>query len=175
MGSQQSRDGGVHNGGHDDGDGHSDDRMTNPCQPCLFFFNSPFARDRGDGGTARARKGRNDHLGSPLPDTPVAVRQQRKQAAAKVAGGSRNNGIGSQRDNPVFSSKYGGLEKEVSSSSSSARAGKNNSNNISIGKNNGNSSNGTKKSTTRDTLDALDEQDGNSMYAAEVYEGKVSA
>eukprot|EP00529_Nitzschia_sp_RCC80_P022447 CAMPEP_0113485668 /NCGR_PEP_ID=MMETSP0014_2-20120614/24601_1 /TAXON_ID=2857 /ORGANISM="Nitzschia sp." /LENGTH=491 /DNA_ID=CAMNT_0000379319 /DNA_START=273 /DNA_END=1748 /DNA_ORIENTATION=- /assembly_acc=CAM_ASM_000159 len=146
MGSQQSR---------DVGDDDDDDR---PCQPC-FFFNSPVARrNRGSSGN---KKGSNnkDPLGSPLPDTPAAVKK-RKQAAA--------NAISNQKDNPIFSSKYGGLEKEVSTSTASSSNVNNNNSKKNRGRANGSSS----KKSTKDTLALLEEQENNNMYAAEVYEGK---
>ena len=47
-------------------------------------------------------------MGSPMPDTPIHQREQRKEAIHRAFNGVR-------RDNPVFSSKYKGLEKEVAS------------------------------------------------------------
>ena len=151
MGSQQSRD-----IGDDDDD---DDRQ---CQPC-FFFNSPVARRNGASGKKKGSNNR-DPLGSPLPDTPVAVKK-RKQAAANAIS---NN----QKDNPIFSSKYGGLEKEVSTSTTASSSNANNNSNANR-KNGGTAANGSRKNPTKDTLALLEEQENNNMYAAEVYEGKV--
>jgi hypothetical protein len=61
------------------------------CQRC-FLFNAPFRS--------------SDAIGSPLPETPVMKRNMRKQAMQEAA-------IGDLRTDPVFSSKYFGLEKEV--------------------------------------------------------------
>lgn len=151
MGSQQSRN---TNGADID---HDDDGGGNPCRPC-FFFNSPVAGSKN----GKKTKTSYDPLGSPVPDTPVTARQ-RKQA--------RQNGIAQgQSKDPVFSSRYGGLEKEVSTASSSGA--RKNGNGGGIGNNNNNGGGGSGKST-KDTLDALDEQENNNTYAAEVYEGKV--
>ena len=67
------------------------------CQRC-FLFNAPFRS--------------SDAIGSPLPETPVMQRNMRKQAMQEAANGDRN----ADRE---FSSKYFGLEKEVSQQSSS--------------------------------------------------------
>jgi hypothetical protein len=61
------------------------------CLPCLPF-QAPFARS-------------SDPIGSPMPETPLHTR--RKQHLVEDAILEKN------RHNQVFSSKYGGLEKEV--------------------------------------------------------------
>ena len=55
-----------------------------------FFFKLPFKS--------------NDPIGSPMPETPL--HQRAKRSAIKTA-------LNKVRESPVFSSKYGGLEKEV--------------------------------------------------------------
>jgi hypothetical protein len=72
------------------------------CQRC-FLFNAPFRS--------------SDAIGSPLPETPVMERNMRKQAMQEAANGDRNT-------DPVFSSKYFGLEKEVFHQSSSIKLDK---------------------------------------------------
>ena len=70
------------------------------CKPC-FFLNI------GGGNHRRSSSAYSDPMGSPLPDTPTAVRH-RKQAV--------RNALKNERKNPIFSSRYEGLEKEVSTS-----------------------------------------------------------
>jgi hypothetical protein len=69
---------------------NSDDHQSGDCKPC-FFFRSPLRS--------------NDIMGSPMPETPVVVRRKRNQAI--------NSFQEERRNNPVFSSQYLGLEKEV--------------------------------------------------------------
>ena len=69
----------------------SDASERDDCLPC-FFLKAPF-------------KASDDPIGSPMPDTPLD--QRRKKTAVKNA--LRHE----HRNNPIFSSKYNGLEKEV--------------------------------------------------------------
>ena len=69
---------------------------SDDCQPC-FFFKAPLAKKRSGERTAQ------DLMGSPLPPTPVHRRKQFQDAM------DRDN-----QQNGVYSSKYFGLEKEVS-------------------------------------------------------------
>ena len=57
------------------------------CNPC-FFFKSPLRS--------------KDPIGSPMPDTPLHHRRKRNEYLLEE-----------RRNNPIFSSKYLGLEKEV--------------------------------------------------------------
>lgn len=60
------------------------------CGPC--FAKAPFARSA-------------DPIGSPMPETPVHARRKKFAVEDAMRGQDRNN--------PVYSSKYSGLEKEV--------------------------------------------------------------
>jgi hypothetical protein len=77
------------------------DASEGDCQPC-FFFRAPFRSE--------------DPIGSPMPETPVQHRSKRIEAV-------KNALRGEKRDNPVFSSKYLGLEKEVDYRSKSSLDG----------------------------------------------------
>ena len=78
----------------DDDDGPTSQKSDNFCKPCFFLVNGfntnirklPFARKNSDA------------MGSPIPDTPLHLRRRR------------------MNDDPVYSSTYLGLEKEVSNS-----------------------------------------------------------
>lgn len=70
------------------------DAEDEPCGPC--FTKAPFARP-----TTRSI----DTIGSPMPSTPIDAR--RKKFAVEDAM------LGQTVNNPIFSSRYGGLEKEV--------------------------------------------------------------
>jgi len=65
------------------------------CQPCFFF----------DGFSKGLRQvaGKSDPIGTPLPDTPVYQRRRREKLQEAL-----------RKDNPLYSSKYAGLEKEPS-------------------------------------------------------------
>lgn len=77
----------------------SDASSVAECEPC-FLFRSPF-------------RSNNDPLGTPIPETPLHRRKQRKIAVRDaLRGGDRNA--------PIYSSKYIGLEKEVESRSKSS-------------------------------------------------------
>jgi serine/threonine protein kinase len=93
MGVQQSRqtNGSSQNGGG--GGARKDERED--CVPC-FFLGTYFSKHL---------PGRsNDPIGTPLPETPLFQRKRRQQAVKAAM----------QKDeDPVFSSKYGGLEKET--------------------------------------------------------------
>lgn len=65
------------------------------CQPCFFLDHF--------GKALRKAGNSDDPMGTPLPDTPLFQRKKR----AQVQRAMRNK-------DPVFSSKYGGLEKETS-------------------------------------------------------------
>lgn len=138
MGSQQSLAAIKGSKAEDD----DNDNGNQPCQPC-FFFQAPFSKTSGQ------HKKEYDPLGSPLPDTPMAVKRKKSHNGNGNGGG----GGGQRKTNPVYSSQYGGLEKEVSDNNATTK-------NIN-------------SRPSMDTLDALDEQENN-QYAAEVYEGKVS-
>jgi tRNA A-37 threonylcarbamoyl transferase component Bud32 len=89
MGVQQSRqtNGSSQNGGGARKDEHQD------CVPCFFL-----------GSFSKHLPGRaSDPIGTPLPETPLFQRKRRQQAVKAAM----------QKDDPVFSSKYGGLEKET--------------------------------------------------------------
>lgn len=70
---------------------NSDDEEFGDCQPC-FLFKSPLRLS-------------NDPIGSPMPDTPVIDRRKRDEAISAYCT--------ERRTNPIYSSKYFGLEKEV--------------------------------------------------------------
>ena len=74
----------------------SDSSSVAECEPC-FFFKAPFKS--------------NDPIGSPMPETPIHHREQRKQAIKTALRGDRGAA--------VYSSKYIGLEKEIDYRSSS--------------------------------------------------------
>lgn len=78
-------------------------KVGDNCHPC-FAFHAPFQQSQP-----------SDPLGSPLPDTPVTKRKQRGIHDLTPPNGQ--NG----RSDPVYSSRYGGLEKEPDSSSNSKR------------------------------------------------------
>jgi hypothetical protein len=99
------------------------------CQPC-FAFQAPFRQKYGNHNNS-------DPLGSPVPDTPMAQRKQREN-------GRRND---NNKENPIFSSRYGGLEKEVDAASRR-----------------------TNENTTKDTLDMMAESQ---QFRAEIHEGQV--
>ena len=74
-------------GGAQSSTGHgAEDSVCGPC-----FAKAPFARSI-------------DPIGSPMPETPLHSR--RKKFAVEDAM------LGENRNNPIFSSKYSGLEKE---------------------------------------------------------------
>ena len=77
----------------------SDASEDGACQPC-FLFKAPFSRS-------------NDAIGSPMPETPLDQRRQQKAVKNALRKANRNN--------PVFSSKYLGLEKEVVAQSEGAK------------------------------------------------------
>ena len=128
-------------------------------QPC-FFFQSPF---KG--------KNSNDLLGSPVPDTPMAHRKQREKALRSELSQNRNS------NNPIFSSRYNGLEKEDTTNN-------NNNNNGLLGKKqsssssqkqqkkkhgkNNNNNNNNNGFVAKDTLDMAESQ-----FYAEIHEGPV--
>ena len=64
-----------------------DSSETEVCSSC-FFLTSPLRS--------------KDPIGSPMPDTPLHLRRKRNEYLLQ-----------DRRDNPIFSSKYLGLEKEV--------------------------------------------------------------
>jgi serine/threonine protein kinase len=70
-----------------------DNQSLDECKPCFFL------------GGHRRRDAALDAIGSPLPDTPLMERRRREDVKKAV-----RHGI------PIFSSRYGGLEKEPSSS-----------------------------------------------------------
>eukprot|EP00980_Cylindrotheca_fusiformis_P004814 scaffold1028_cov135-Cylindrotheca_fusiformis.AAC.24 len=72
------------------GQSRSNDDEGGKCKPC-FLFNSPLSS--------------NDPFGSPLPETPVAVRRKRNDAI-EIWREQR-------KSDPAYSSKYFGIEKEV--------------------------------------------------------------
>jgi hypothetical protein len=74
-------------GGVQSGTSHGADNGA--CGPC--FAKAPFARAI-------------DPIGSPMPETPLHSRRK-KLAVEDVM-------LGENRNNPIFSSKYSGLEKE---------------------------------------------------------------
>ncbi|CAJ1897484.1 unnamed protein product [Cylindrotheca closterium] len=63
------------------------------CKPC-FLFKAPMSRSK-----------RSDPMGTPMPETPIVDRRKRDAAAAKIQE--------SKKTDPVFSSQYFGIEKEV--------------------------------------------------------------
>jgi len=92
-----------------------DDDDDDKCQPC-FFFNPG-----GNSGIQNLVRngGGSDAIGSPMPDTPVFERKRRENVKEQL------------REDPCFSSRYQGLEKEasengLSTSSGGGGAGKNN-------------------------------------------------
>lgn len=92
--------GGGGGGHHPPSDG--DDETTTECQlPCFLF--SPPGRVRNHRGAVQ-KVSISDAMGSPLPDTPTFERKRRENVKEAL------------RDDPLFSSKYGGLEKERSES-----------------------------------------------------------
>lgn len=93
----------VANGNGADNSDHGSDAAANKykCQPCFFF--SPAAAGNIK-SLVTDSSSNSDPMGSPLPDTPVFERKRREATQQRL------------RDDPIFSSKYGGLEKEVSDS-----------------------------------------------------------
>jgi len=96
-----------------DDDNDDDGNNNNKCQPCFLF--NPSAASGGiqnlvTGGSSNKE---SDAMGSPLPDTPVFERKRRENVQERL------------REDPIFSSKYDGLEKEelMSSDSSAGRLG----------------------------------------------------
>jgi len=131
MGGQQSvpianGNGNSSNGARNHDEEEDNHASTTKCQPCFFF--SP----AGAGGNLKNllvtginnndksnHRSSSDPMGSPLPDTPVFERKRRQATKERL------------RDDPIFSSKYGGLEKEVSDSRlNSTGNNSNNSNNL---------------------------------------------
>jgi serine/threonine protein kinase len=101
MGSQQSQPQNGHGNGNGNGNGNNDGNKSDQMVcglPCFFL-----------GDLSKRLPGRvNDPMGTPMPETPVFKRKQRQQAMKEAMLN------GSSTDNPVFSSKYAGLEKETS-------------------------------------------------------------
>jgi hypothetical protein len=86
-------------------DSTSSHDSRNPCQRC-FLFDPPFRAEP------------EDAMGSPVPDTPVQRRENRKEYEAAISGG----GGPVQNGREVFSSRYDGLEKEAGTNSTSSLA-----------------------------------------------------
>ena len=63
-----------------------------------------------------------DAIGSPEPETPIIERRKRKEAANKMAEGRLQP---EQRREGPFSSRYGGLEKEIPEGDESAESNDN--------------------------------------------------
>jgi hypothetical protein len=129
---------------------------TTTSQPC-FFFQSPF---KG--------KNSNDLLGSPVPDTPMAHRKQREKALRSEFSQNKNN----RNNNPIFSSRYNGLEKEDNTTSlekqlSQQQQQQQQQTNKKNGKNNNNDSNNN-GFVAKDALDMAESQ-----FYAEIHEGPV--
>ena len=102
MGGKQSQP--VNGNHHPANDGDDDDKCAFPC----FFFSPGAARNGIQNlvsGAGNLKNGSSsDPMGSPLPDTPVFERKRRENVKEAL------------REDPIFSSKYGGLEKERSDS-----------------------------------------------------------
>ena len=86
-------------------------------EPSLVFGGSNKNNNHNPSSTAsKRRRGaserRHDSMGSPMPETPIARRQMRNAAYQQV--------LDSRGQDIVYSSQYGGLEKEVSSSTVSS-------------------------------------------------------
>jgi len=97
MGSQQSKVQSAGNGSGSNGDGGEDSAAASSdadCRPCFFL-------DHFSKALRKATSRGADPMGTPLPDTPLYQRKKREQVQKAM----RNK-------DPVFSSKYGGLEKE---------------------------------------------------------------
>ena len=156
--------GGYNNGSCDDDDDDAQQQRkdnNNNKQPCCFFF-SP----AGVGGGLKHfvmapppnSKPSSDPMGSPLPDTPVFVRKRREATKERLL------------DDPIFSSRYGGLEKEVSSESglNLFLAPRNNGN--------GNQKNGSIKKAGEQQpplVDCTDDDEGASVYEGPDAEEKL--
>jgi hypothetical protein len=95
MGGQQST---IHKGSSTNKDG-------SPCHPC-FAFQAPFQQHA------------SDPLGSPLPDTPLTKRKQQRGMYDQGGGTTKNGQPSNGQSTPIYSSRYGGLEKEPDSRSS---------------------------------------------------------
>jgi serine/threonine protein kinase len=74
-----------------------DEDGQGPCRPCFFM-------DRFAKNMRKDRVRVLDPMGTPLPETPLFQRKRRQEVHQAL-----------KKDDPVYSSKYGGLDKEVSS------------------------------------------------------------
>mmetsp|Transcript_26768 Transcript_26768/g.65101 ORF Transcript_26768/g.65101 Transcript_26768/m.65101 type:complete len:441 (-) Transcript_26768:298-1620(-) len=90
--------GGQSNTSHTDG--ADDDGAV--CKPC-FLFNSPIGRS-------------SDPMGTPMPETPIVHRRKRDAAIDKLRE--------ERKSDPVYSSQYFGIEKEVDPKSSRSNGDK---------------------------------------------------
>lgn len=171
MGVQQSvpvhsnGNGGTNHHNHHDNDEDSTD--NNKCQPCFWFspsgtqnglknlvlFAPPQPPSSSKSSGKNGNHGSDDPMGSPLPDTPIFVRKRREATQQRIL------------DDPsvVYSSRYGGLEKEASSEFFLAPASSNNNN----------KTNGSRSRTTLDNKNNNTDDEGATVYEGPDAEEKL--
>jgi hypothetical protein len=81
-------------------------------KPCFFLDISKMTKKVSNRNT--------DAIGSPEPETPMIERRKRKEVASKMA--EDRNQPAAQRGQGPFSSRYGGLEKEIPEGDESAES-----------------------------------------------------